>query len=135
MTPQQALDEVGEKFKTEWGAETAVAWEDLDFDPAAVNEYVRFSMQHAAGDRADIAGDDTDPLFRRTGLVFVQVFTPKNSSTDRSNALVAKALRFLERYRGQVWMRNQSPIPVGREGRWRQVNVSAEFIYDSISAP
>lgn len=134
MTPQQATDEVSAKFLAHWGAETAIAWDNLDFDPSTVDEYVRFSVQHADGDRADIAGDDADALYRRSGFVFIQVFTPKGGGTDRSNELGEKGLSFLERYRGQLWMRSQALRPVGNDGRWFQVNLSAEFLYDSLRA-
>lgn len=147
FTPEQAFAQVAAAFRLHWGetvtgqtispGETPIAWDNVDFDPSASVPapdagWVRFSWQPTDGSQASLGDDAGGVLFRRQGLAFVQIFTPHGKGLARARELEALALEFFEAgFSGRVWFRNQASKPVGSDGAWHQINVSAEFVYDS----
>lgn len=132
ITPQQAESEARAAFVEAWEDETAISFDNADFDPKGLKEYARFSWQDTGGSQASLGAREDGILYRRVGIAFVQIFTELNTGTARSNALKERALDFFETYLGAVWFRNQGPGYAGPGGGFYQVNVSAEFQYDSL---
>lgn len=117
-----------------------LGWENVKFDPDEAfptygesDAFVRLNMQHTPG-AAGAAGLG-NRYFRRDGIIIVQVFTRANTGRARSNAVVDSVLLFFEQTSVPgTWFRGQSPSEAGDDGSWFQVNVSAEFTYDTLRA-
>ena len=132
MTVNEARNAVMSRFNALWNNETPIAWDNLDYS-SNVEEFVRISMQHNTGSQVGL-GPVGDRLFRKSGLIYVQVFTNLKTGASRSDILAEKAWDIFLDNAGLVWFINQRINHIGRdsEGKFYQQNVSAEFIYDSI---
>lgn len=133
MTVSEARDAILTKFRTEWANETQISWDNLDYNSNG-SEFVRVTIQYNLGSQISL-GNLNNRLFRKTGLVFVQVFTRLKESMARSDFLAQKALTIFTNNADSVWFRNQQINSVGREqnGKYYQQNVVAEFVFDDIS--
>lgn len=117
-----------------------LAWENVKFDPEdefptskQTDSYVRFNLQHTPGDSGNASLGNR--YFRRNGVIIVQVFVRANTGRALSNAVVDAVLLFFEQTSVPgIWFRGQSPSEAGDDGSWFQVNVSAEFVYDTLRA-
>ena len=115
-----------------------LTYDNINFDPENAfatetrdDAFARFNMQHVVGDAGN-AGIGNN-YFRRNGIITVQVFTRANTGRVRSNAIVDGVLLFFEKTSVPgIWFRGQSPSEAGNDGSWYQVNVSSEFIYDTL---
>lgn len=136
-------DAINQSFDTYWTGfadDTPIAWPNVQFDPDTATAgadrqaaWVRFALNYTPG-LSGPAGIESgsDKVFRRQGIIFVQVFVPRDSGKQRSNVLVERALLYFENVEPPqgVWYRNPGPGPGIEDGGWWQVNVSAEVIYD-----
>ena len=135
-TVQAVRVAINESFRRYWCCDD-IAWQNDPFDPADLDEFVRFSIVHVAG-ASGPAGIESGAVkrFRRGGLVTVQVFTRGNSGLARSDELVEKALLFFEAEEpvAGAWYRDPSPAEAPGDGVWRQVNVTAALTYETLRA-
>ena len=119
-------------------ANVKLAWDNVKFDPEDEfkapdrdDAWMRFSLQHIPGEAGNASLGNR--YFRRNGLIFVQCFTRADTGRVRSNAVVDAVLLFFEQTSVPgTWFRGQSPSEAGDDGSWFQVNVSTEFIYDTL---
>jgi hypothetical protein len=143
----QTIDEVYEAitaaFRTDMLSTqplVQLAWENVKFDPdekfpspIETDAWVRFNMQHTPGEAGNASLGNR--YFRRTGVIIVQCFTRADTGRVRSNAVVDSVLLFFEQTSVPgTWFRGQSPSEAGDDGSWFQVNVSADFTYDTLRA-
>lgn len=124
------------------------AWDELDDCPplrfddtegGAVQdeEWARITIQHVPGgfDQRTL-GPAGYRRFRRLGIVTIQVFTALGDGLTRADTLAQVLLTALQgatTATGGVIFRNAGMSEVGRDGRWNQTNVTAEFEYDTIA--
>lgn len=108
-----------------------IAWDGVAFQvPADRRPWVRFSLQNGSSLYADIG---RDRRARRSGIVFVQVFTPDDSTTADAADLVDRAVAVFEtRLLAGVTFESPRVSEVGPSDGWFQVNVAAPFWYDDM---
>jgi len=134
-TPAQFRDTVRTAFGSHWtGAgedlET-VAWDNLDFDPAGLDDYVFASLAHATGELASL-GAGASVQVRRTAIFAAQVFVRHNTGQARADTLAEILLDFVESvHLTGIRFRDQGVVEAGRIQGWFQVNVNALVEYDS----
>lgn len=135
-TYAQARDDI---FGQVYGAWTPTGWtmffpDKEESEKPTTEPWARVSLRHSTGSQATLANHDSVRRYRRTGNVFVQVFTPTGEGLSRNYDLckiVADALEGQSTPRG-VWFRNVRLNEIGPTDAWFQVNVEAEFEYDEI---
>lgn len=141
----QTVNDVYENIMTAFVADMAanlpnvlIAYENVEFDPDAAfpnpardDAFVRLTLQHIPGEAGNAGLGNR--YFRRNGIIIVQCFTRANTGRLRSNSVVDSVLLFFEQTSVPgTWFRGQSPSEAGDDGSWYQVNVSVEFIYDTL---
>lgn len=110
-------------FQANW-TETEYVFENGE-SPAA-SEWVRFSIQNGDAFQASL-GDN--PAFRYPGVVFVQIFTLKDTGSGRALEIAdaADLLFKLAVVDGIVFKVPQIRKVNAQDTEWYQVNVSIEF--------
>lgn len=95
--------------------------------------WVRISVKHRNGSRASLGRKDKTGKHTQAGIVFVELYTPRENGLVDSDVLAAA---FAESFRsptdGDIWYRDVSEVEVGEDGNWFRVDVIAEFEYDLI---
>lgn len=142
-TTQEARDDVYSLVVEAWGTEGPIDFWDKPRNPNAdpippktPTPWLRIKMTHTDGRQASLTGGlgVKNRRFRRYGLVEIQVFTPLGSSLrepDRLGTLVMNALEGASTPH-DVLFRRVRKNEVGSDGHWFQVNVYADFEYDTI---
>ncbi len=150
-TLEVAQDQIYAQFRSVWIADTpalvggspAVAasiqyedttnWTGRPVDDNDDRPWCRINIRHASGEQATLADGVGGSLFNQQGTVTVQVFanykSNKGSTLAVRLAMVAKKA-FEGKRTPDVWFRRARYQEVGREGRWYQINVSADFEWD-----
>lgn len=136
----QARDEILTRFRTEWLADgisspVPLTFEDFESDLASGNApWARVTVRHATGEQATLTDGSGKNRFRRTGTVFVQIFTPFGDGLSKADALATIAARAFEGKETplHVWFRDVRYVEVGRDGQFYNVNVLADFEYDEV---
>jgi hypothetical protein len=148
VTPEEARDYILDKFKATWDAECPAVnsgvvpeIEYQNVDP--VNSHLangnvawaRIRVMHAKGDQRSMGGIG-GRVFTRLGIVTVQVFAPAGKQglvlADQLGNVALSAFEGEETSAGNVWFRNTAYHEVGVDGAFFQVNVNAEFEYDTV---
>ena len=96
-------------------------------------EWVRIKVGHRRGTRAS-AGRRSDGKARHTqaGLLFIEIYTPKDDGLERSDVLCALFAESLRTSDGPVWYGDVTAVEEGDDGNWYRADVIAEFEYDLI---
>lgn len=134
-TPAQFRDAVRTAFGAHWtgAGETFsnVAWDNLDFDPSELDDYVFVSLAHAAGELASLGAGSTIQV-RRTTVFAAQIFVRHNTGQTRADELAEIILDFLESAKiTGIRFRDIGLTEAGRVQEWFQLNVNAQVDYDS----
>lgn len=107
--------------------EVPTAWDNKRFETKGKAEFMRVSVQHQLGTKPYLGSRAQ----RRTGTIFVQVFTERDTDMRRSDTLVESVLSLLAQWpAGDVWLRDPTSNEAGIDDAWFQVNVTATFQYD-----
>jgi len=135
-TPAQVREAILTAFSTVWttaGEDLAtIAWDNLDFDPQGLENYVFVSFAHSTGTVAAL-GAGASTYNRRTAIFAAQIFVRHNTGQSRAEALAEIVLDFVESARIQgIRFREPTMTSVGRGAEWFQVNVNAVVEYDTI---
>ncbi len=119
-------------FNTNW-SKTAIAWDNVDFDPKGRQEFVRFSYQDNIGSQMSLGGVG-NRLFRHSGFIFIQVLVRRGAATKRVDELADDALNIFEgnEILGLRFINCTKKSVTGIEKEWFQVNVVCEFSRDII---
>jgi hypothetical protein len=150
-TLEIAQDEIYAQFRTVWVADTPALLGGSPLLPASIQyedttnwtgrpvgdddglAWCRINIRHATGDQSTLADDVGGSLHTQEGTVIVQVFADyksnKGSTLAVQLAMVAKKA-FTGKRTPNVWFKRVRYQEVGREGRWYQINVSADFEWD-----
>lgn len=133
-TVREARLAIEKHFLTEWSTTTQVANQNFNFDPPSTAKWIRFTILNAAGAMASF-GASGERLYRRTGSLIVQIFTPIRDGLSSSDDLVQKVLNIFDGKQlspSNVWFRNTTIQDVGPSNAFYQQNVSFEFIYHEV---
>lgn len=137
LTKTEARNEMVTLVKTAWdaGAGTPIPpmiYPDLDRKRPDTGAWGRMVVQHAptAGE-STLSGGAGKQMFERLGVVIVQLFDDAGKGYSRLDALTKVMEDAFEGKStpGGVWFRNVRSPEVGRDGRFQQVNVLADFTY------
>jgi len=111
-----------------------IIWPNVDSEqPTDVNlPWARVTILH--GDREQVTlGATGTRVFRRSGMVIVQIFTPLRKGmvlSDHLSTVLEDAFDGVQTANG-IWFRDVKTNEIGPE-KWQQVNVIMEFQYDSL---
>lgn len=140
-----AVDSILATLKETWDTDTpalngsavvALVYEDTEKDakphPRETGAaWARVSVRHEGARAAAIGGRK----YRRTGMVWVQVFVPHTDglAKDKAQALAAVALKAYESARGSlVSFKDAAVIDKGPEGAWIRADCTARFWWDEL---
>lgn len=136
LTYAQARDEMLTQITAAWTAGASGA--PLLYDdrpgatPADATTWARVHIQHNLGTQATIGNPIGNNLFRRDGLLTVQIFVPIGKGLSLADTLAKVAADAFEGQStpGGVWFRKVRMREIGPDKAWFNVNVYAEFNYD-----
>lgn len=146
LTLEEAYNDVAKMFNDGWTAMTPpsqltaaplVVWDDVEPDnkpdDGAVS-WARFTMRHGFGTQRTIGGSPGSKVFERTGIVTVQIFTPRGFGLLLGQRLGKICLDIFEPGPSPlgVLFRDISAREVGTPAGdpWFQTNVQMDFEYD-----
>ena len=143
MAFRTAFNTIMTRFNTQMNStrpNVPIAWPNIDFDPtvnfnaASHQGWARITILAGDQNQASINGSST--LWRQTGVITVQVFTPTEKGAEMGLSIaddVAAIFRGLTV--SGVVMKAGSVVPIGREDEepFYQVNVDVPFRYDTNS--
>ncbi len=136
-TYAEARDAIQGLIVTAWDTVAPTAplmFDNLDEDPTDGALWGRVTVKHTSGGRANIG---PHARFRRTGMVFVQIFVPKNSGTQTADAIGEALVEAMEDAGGigNLWFRDVAQLDIGtnNETTYFQVNVEASFTFDRVT--
>lgn len=137
LTVAQARDEITELFTSAWQAHAPgpppVYYDDVvASEPPAGKAWARLNVKHTLGQQSTIGNPIGNSLFRRDGLVTVQIFAPAGQGLKLADQLAKVALDAFEgkSTQGGVWFRKVRVKEIGPDRAWFNINVLAEFNYD-----
>lgn len=112
--------------------EEKIAWDNVGFTiPQDASTWIRFSIQNVDSNFASIG---PSKIARRTGIVFIQVFSPKDSTTEESEFIVDEVVTIFENnLLSEVNFRSPSVKEIGVNSGWYQINISVPFFYDILT--
>lgn len=135
LTFAEARDEIYTVFKTAWDPTGySVFYEDVAKDRDTRNTpWAVLTLRHATGFQATLSMPGTR-VFRREGILTVQVFTPVGKGLQDYYGLAKVVVDAYEGHStpGGVWFRDTRIAEVGRDGKFFQSNVLTNFQYDEI---
>jgi hypothetical protein len=136
----EAMDAMLGLVKTVWDANadpTRLYYDNQDVsrpdDPAT---FGRAIIQHSFGTQITLSNPGHGArVMRRSGQLFVQIFTPQNDGQRDIRVLSDEIAFVLEDAPASVGVRltNVSINELGSDGTYYQVNVTSDFSYDRIS--
>lgn len=131
---KEARKAITSTFLNSWGSTTSVALENLPFQQPESSPWVRFIMQHNFGENAALGTNGLGAgFFRRFGLIFVQVFTVRDTGTNQNDELCQKVLDIFEgKHINDIWFSKCRVKDTGTDGKFYQQNAIIEFQYDQI---
>lgn len=140
-SPSEARYDIYDLIVAAWGDEGPIDFEDKPrnpnsnpIPPKTAVPWLRVKVQHTYGQQATLANEIGARRFRKSGIVLLQIFTPLGSSLrepDRLGILLNNALEGASTPH-DVFLRNVRMNEIGSDGHWFQVNVVADFEYDSV---
>lgn len=137
LTIAQARDEMSAAFEAAWlPTGHGLIWDDVaEPRPDTRSPWARFSVRHADGFQATLANFSGARRWRRTGTIFVQLFSPANEGLSTLDEMAMVAMRAYQGKTtpGGVWFRNTRAREIGVTGKWQQLNVMVDFEYDEVA--
>lgn len=133
---EDATNEIIKFFDDAWGSDRKALYPNVTEEiPTGQEEWARLNIQFTSGRQVTMGGIGCR-RFRRLGIVFVQVFSPKlGEGLSDINALakiVSDAFEGKATANG-VWFRNVSPpLEAAGDGDFYQANISVDFEFDEI---
>jgi hypothetical protein len=113
-------------FRSGWPY-TVIAFDNVEFNPAAYNEWVRFVIRNGNARQSSIAGNN--PGFRYYGVIYVQIFTRASIGTGRALELADFVTGlFRSANVNGIQFKTPSITRVGNmEDSWFQINVDCPY--------
>ena len=139
-TLTQARDEVQAQFRTVWladpiSAQLPVLYMDVADVPPEEGAWARINVQHGSGGQRTLSGDTGQRRYGRTGVVTVQIFTPRGDGmelNDQLSAIATRAFEGITTSPGRVSFLRVRPNEIGPDGRLFHTNVLADIEYDEV---
>lgn len=133
MTSAEARDAIYKVMRDAWDAAHPILWDDV---PSKVPDeeipWARVKLTHVTGAHGTINGQVGCRRFDSTGFVTVQVFAPVGDGKARVLNLAQTVRYAYEDARLPVWFRNIRVNEIGPSGNYQQINVIADFEYDTV---
>lgn len=131
MTTDQARDAATKAFIASWGTTTGLCLENEDekkFD-AGKDPWVRMTVKHLPGGQETL-GQPGNRLYERKGIVYVQIFTPKNGGMQRGDVLAHQARAIFEGNSISGIDYNDGQVSEGKpDGKWMMHLAQVNFNY------
>jgi hypothetical protein len=134
-----ARDEILDHFTTVWSAQPnpvpLLVYQDKRRDLPLNAPYARITVIHTPETQRTIGGGVGNRRFRRFGIVTVQVFAMGGAGLQDADRFANIALTAFEGSKtgeDRVTFRNARIVEVGEVGPWFQMNVIADFDWDSV---
>ena len=140
LTIDEAATEMQTLFKAAWDADPVstgitLYYDDLTKEPPLDAPWALVSVEHLTGHQASLTGGLGTTMWNRRGIVRIGIRTVLGKGLKQNRQLGMVAVNAFEGKTtpGSVWFRNvrYTPAP-GRDGKWQQGTVIAEFTYDQI---
>lgn len=133
VTENEARAAIVNAFETGWASATLVLHDNAPGEPPdGTASWVRVSVRFYDGEQISL-GPTGSRLFRRYGILTIQVFVIVGTSTYTIDGLVRTAKNIFEgKTLSGVTFRNARQVTVGADEKWWQENVVAEFWFDEI---
>lgn len=120
------------RLRDEWDeTDGKLTFEGEDFDSSNIDgSWIRASVQHQVSRLAAIGQSKTQ---RRYAQLSVQLFVPRDGGVAEGYRLAAIVKGLFEQQTiGGVRFRETTPIELGVDGKWWQVNAVTSFDYDEV---
>ena len=104
-------------------------YDDKAGAPPKTGPWARLSVRHARGQQETLPNPLGNRLFRRDGVIIIQIFTPLGNGLALSDQLAKLVMDAYESSSTSVLFRNVQLNEIGPDGNWYQVNVVVEFEY------
>jgi uncharacterized protein DUF4128 len=126
-----AREAMYQRFSTQWGSTTPVAFDNEKFEPPVGTSWVRVSVRHqtAGQETLQVAGNRQ---FLRGGEAVVQVFAAQDRGTRAADLLAQQARAIFEGVAlnsNGIRFTDVLVREIGESEGWYQVNVEATFQY------
>lgn len=116
------------RLENNW-TETAIAFDNIEFQEQGREEFIRLTILDGASKQASL---EDKPLYRNIGLIAIQIFVRPGSGLQRAEKL---GDMLAEIYRGAQFSGITCKAPqyqrVGEKENWFQVNLNIPFYMDN----
>lgn len=135
--PTTARDELTGLVRTALEAEGVVMrYEDRENDPPKTTtvNWARVTVRHNVRSQGSLSNEQGKRRFTSVGTLTTQIFAISGTGLSSADELSMVLLEALDgkRTASGVWLRNARMNEVGPSGHWFQVNVLADFMYDTL---
>lgn len=135
MTFNEAREIIYQHFADNWSPPSPAVPYKFDgesYDPTGVLEWVRLVVRQTGGGQHTL-GKTGNRIFRRRGIVLVQLQAPVDRGLLRLDELGQEALGILEgKTISQVSLLNGNYQEKGPDGTWETGSVTVSFTYDEL---
>jgi hypothetical protein len=139
-TTIEARDSMHTVFWAAWLAQSLdtdetrpeVAWDNFQFTPEEVKPFVRFAVKHLVGSQESL-GSVGNRVFRKSGIVFADLFIPKDTGVatlDKWSKTARSAFEGVQS--GDVWFRDVVTLEQDPDGEYLRALTQSDFQYDEI---
>ena len=134
MTIQEAIDAMNGILLRSWNTTTCpILWEGVAQNQPTNKPFLRVTIKHASDGVASLPAWNGERIFRRSGTIFVSVFTPITDNSGLRFQLSQNVIDIFETVRDDnVSFENIYPVEIGQSGNFYQINVLIEFNYQDI---
>lgn len=135
-TYDEATDDMVGVIKTAWDTTGFGANADYQAVPGYVPPddvpWIRVAIRTANGNTASLSNTGGRRRYVRTGTLFTQLFIPSGTGLSQGNILAKTLSDALEGKQTEhcVIFRNVRINEIGASGKFYQINVLADFVYD-----
>ena len=96
-------------------------------------KWVRISIKHGNGSRSSLGRKDGSGKHTISGVVFIEVYTPRENGLQASDIISAAFADSLRNFSdSDIWIGDVSENEMGEDGNWFRSDVVVEFSYDLI---
>lgn len=106
--------------------------------PAKEKLWLRVSKRTITDGQSSLAGASNSRFFEEIGLVFVQLFCPRNVAASLDNGrMLAVAIQLAFRDHspsGEIWFRGQRIVELPEEAEFYPINVIVQYTFKTLQA-
>jgi hypothetical protein len=138
MTQEEVRTAIQVAFLAVFNGVIPIALDNQPFSPPDPDgddpniKWARLTVMFINGSQ-DSLGRPGNRKFVRSGVLFIQCFTPKGTATSSNDVFCKQCADIFEGERiGVLWFKDTRIVTVGPDGSWYQQNVVADFEYELI---